>query len=124
MRQIIGGTVSLLQQDIVVLPIPPPRPALIRPAQAKGEFGLSTFPDFVYGAFQNLAPMEPVMVVAKAVDSIFGCQLGLGRPRLRQPQKRCTVLCRYPAQRRAVQVIGNGDASRGTVLHNRETSRG
>lgn len=75
MLEVIRMIVFLPQQYIGIKPIPLSSPVLIRPAKAEGEIWLSRFQYFIKRPFQQSLSVEPIMIVAKPVDTI----------RLRQP---------------------------------------
>jgi hypothetical protein len=77
-RQIIGRTVSLFQQQVSVQPIPCTIPVFIGPANAERRVGLATFQDVVHGTFKNAPPIKPIMVIAKATDAMVERKFGLG----------------------------------------------
>src|SRR5262249_36819145 len=70
--------VLLLDQDCLIQAVPAPRPVFVGPAEAEGEVRLSGFPDLVQRPLQQAPAVEPVMVVAEAVDAVLPRQLRLG----------------------------------------------
>src|SRR5262245_18840819 len=66
--------------------VPLPRPFLVGPAQAERKVGLAGFQNFLKWTLQQAAAVEPVVVIAEAVDSVFAGQVGLSLPRLWQSQ--------------------------------------
>src|ERR1700688_754502 len=83
---VVRLAVALFKQHLIVEPVPAARPILIRPAKTKRKIRLAALQDFIYWSFEYLPAIEPIVVVTKTVDSVLGCQLRLGCPRLRQSQ--------------------------------------
>jgi hypothetical protein len=74
---IVAGML-LRDQDLIVFSVPPPRPVLVCPAQAKRQIGRPACKHLLDRLFQQSLASEPVVVVAESVNSISLCQRGLG----------------------------------------------
>ena len=70
--------VALLDKDILIQSIPDSRPILVSPAEAEGEIRLSRSQHLIERTTQKAPAVEPVAVVAKAMDAILPCQVRLG----------------------------------------------
>jgi len=84
--KIVFVAVMLFQQDISLTTVPHARPVLVGPAQAKGQIRLTGGKHLIERTFQNALAVEPVVVVAKSIDTMFPCQFGLGLTRFLQAQ--------------------------------------
>ncbi len=70
---IVPARIRLLDQDLVIQPVPNPRPRLIRPAETEREIGFFELQDFVEGALQDAPTGEPIMPIAETLDTVrFG----------------------------------------------------
>src|SRR5262249_10599044 len=61
--------VLLADQNFLIAAVPAPGPVLVCPADAEREFGLAAGDDFVERLLEQALPVEPVDVIAKAVDA-------------------------------------------------------
>jgi hypothetical protein len=69
--------VLLGQEDLVFRSIPATRPILIGPTNAKRKIGCPERQDLLEWALEELAAVEPVVVVAEAVDTVTLCKCRL-----------------------------------------------
>ena len=69
MRGIVFCTVALRLEKIVLPAVPAAGPRIVCPGEGEGEGGLSRGEHLVEGPVQEALPMEPVVVVAEAVDA-------------------------------------------------------
>ena len=67
----------LLEQNFGVHAVPASGPIFIGPAEAEGKIRFAALPNLVHGTFQDLMAVEPIVVIAKPVDSISGGHLCL-----------------------------------------------
>ena len=66
--------------------MPDAGPALVRPAQAEREIGLTAVEHLAKRALQHAATGEPIMVVAEPLDAMLAGEIGLRGTRLGDPQ--------------------------------------
>ena len=59
---------------------------MVGPAQAERKVRLAGLQDLVDRTLKDAAATEPVVVIAKALDAVLACQIGLRLPRLGQAQ--------------------------------------
>src|SRR6266478_5696649 len=83
MRKIILLRVRLLHQHLRIAAIPNARPILVRPAKAKREVRVTRSQHFVERTSKKPFACKPVVIVAKAGDSILPRQFGLRFARFR-----------------------------------------
>src|SRR5215472_16863137 len=77
------GRVPLRDEDVVVAAVPASSPVLVCPARAERKVGLAARTHFVERSLEQAPPVEPVVVVAKAVDSVLARERRLVHPCLR-----------------------------------------
>ena len=70
MGLMVFETVSLFHQDLSVLAIPRPGPVLVGPAKTEWHIAVAVGQHLGYGCFQQLFPVEPIMVITEAINSI------------------------------------------------------
>ena len=80
-RKIILCTIPLFEEDLIVRPVPSARPVFISPAETERKIRLAAFQNLIHRIFEDLTSMEPIVVVAKAMDPVACCQLSLSCPR-------------------------------------------
>src|SRR5262249_55075002 len=68
-------TILLRDQNLFVVPVPPPAPVLVRPAQAEGEVRLARRQDLGKGALEEAFALKPIMVVTEPVNAVFPGQV-------------------------------------------------
>ena len=88
MREVVLCAVGLRLEQIVVPAVPATRPRVVGPAEREREVGLARGQHLVERPVQQPLPVEPVVVVAEAVDA------GVARPA--RPAR-----CRVSASRRS-----------------------
>nr|WP_246173707.1 hypothetical protein [Limnoglobus roseus] len=86
MIQIVVFAIMLVDQDFFKSSVPIAAPRLIGPAEAKREVWLATLQDLVHWAMQQAAAAEPVMIIAKATNTVLSGELGLCGTGFWQPQ--------------------------------------
>ena len=86
MRDIVLCAVALRLEKVVLPAVPAAGPGLVCPAEGEGEVGLSRGEHLVEGPVEEALPVEPVVVVAEAVDARITRKLRLPLSRFRKPQ--------------------------------------
>ncbi len=76
-RDIVIRRVLLLDQKVVIAPVPTPAPVLVRPAEAEGEIEAIVVEKSANGRFQQRFAREPVEIEGKSPDTIQSRQLHL-----------------------------------------------
>ena len=99
----IVGQVLLLNQNLLLRPVPPARPVLIRPAHAERKVDRRVREHEIQRALEEPAAGEPVVVVAKAVDAVLPGELDLTRSDFRHAEIVVAELSR-PARLRVAFV--------------------
>jgi len=95
--------VSLLHQHLVVLAIPAPSPALVRPAQRERLVEVEVSEEIIDRPAQQPVTAEPVVVVAECPDPVSFRQVELTEPCLAQSQ---IVEAEFP---REVRLLVSGE---------------
>ena len=112
----------------MVCAVPAARPVLVRPAHAERKIGLAGLQHFVERPLEQPPAVEPVVVVAKAVDAVFAREIRLRDPRLRNAQvvepeiggkMRLIVALELRLRANDVAPFGEALAPPGVVLRNR-----
>ena len=75
--------ILLRDEHILLTTVPPPRPVLVGPADAKGKIGLPRVEDGVERMLEQTLSVEPIMVITEAVNAMFARQRGLPSPNRR-----------------------------------------
>ncbi|MNV36483.1 hypothetical protein D3C71_1279620 [compost metagenome] len=84
--QIVFGAVLLADQDVIVAPVPAPRPVLVGPAQAERQVDAVVVQPLAQRVFHQRAAAEPVVVEAERADAILRSQTRLVTHHLRIAQ--------------------------------------
>ena len=82
----VARVVALLHQHVAVQPVPSARPVLVRPAHAEGKVRRAARDHVLERALEQAPAVEPVEVVAEAVQAVRARErgLGVGDARVRQ----------------------------------------
>src|SRR5205085_2311531 len=80
---IIQPRVGLFDQHAIRIPMPDPRPRLIRPANTERIIGLARSDYLIERSFDQPLASKPVVVVAETLDAVILCHLCLCRPGFR-----------------------------------------
>src|ERR1051326_3186081 len=75
--EVIGHRIALFDEERLGAVVPISRPVMVGPAQAEGKVGAARAQDLVDGQFEESFTVQPVMVVAKAVDAVTSCEARL-----------------------------------------------
>src|SRR5262249_16671442 len=102
---VVFFTILLRDQNLFVVPVPPPGPVFVRPAQAEGEVRLARHQDLGKGAFEEAFALKPIMVVTEPVYAVFPGQVGLrlacfGQTEVVEAQVRRQMRLAMPAKQR------------------------
>jgi hypothetical protein len=84
MRHIIVFTVPLLNQEILVLSVPTPRPIVVCPAETEGKLGTAGGQHLVEGSVQEAPTVKPIVVMAEPTEAVFLRQVCLRVSRFRK----------------------------------------
>ncbi len=85
-RRSASGEYACAIRIVVVAAVPAPRPVLVRPADAEREVGFAAAVHLVERTLEQAPPVEPVVVVAEAVDAVAARERGLRGARLGDAQ--------------------------------------
>ena len=77
----------------MIISNPTAGPALIGPAKAEGEIGLTCAEDLSDGTLQQLLTTEPIVVVAEAMDAVLAGEIGLLLTHLRKTEVVVAEIC-------------------------------
>lgn len=84
MVMVVLLAVCLLKENLIIGSVPAAGPVFVRPAEAEREIWFTCSQYVFEGALQHPAAIEPIMVIAEAMDAEGFCQFSLGLACFRQ----------------------------------------
>ena len=85
-REVVLRIVLLADEDLAFKAIPGAGPIFIGPAEAEGKVRRTGGEDFIEGAFQQMPSIEPIVIIAKPVNTVFAGKGGLSGASFRKAE--------------------------------------